>query len=90
LVRNGQTVDAWAAENGYKRKLVYAVLSGERRCIRGLSREIAHKLHLIGSPSSPEAGKDTPSPAGHTIAGAGAAVNFDRTGNLQLVGEPAQ
>jgi gp16 family phage-associated protein len=91
LVRSGTDAQHWALDNGYSPNLVRAVLSGQRRCLRGKSREIAQKLALFSPPpSSSDAGKDTSSPAGHTLAGAGAIDDFDRTGILQLVGEPAR
>ena len=42
----GITAEDWADKNGYSRKLVHAVLSGTRKCVRGKSKEIATKLEL--------------------------------------------
>lgn len=88
LLQNEDNVQDWATRHGYNPKLVYQVLSGTRRCIRGKSREIAVQLGLIQSSSSPvAAGKVHSSPTGHTLGGAGAVDDFNRTGKLQLVGE---
>lgn len=46
--RTGITVAQWAAKNGFKPSLVYAVLTGQRKCFRGKSYEIARALHLLG------------------------------------------
>ena len=40
----GVTVADWAVENGFSPALVYAVLSGRRKCLRGKSYEIAMVL----------------------------------------------
>jgi gp16 family phage-associated protein len=43
----GITVSQWASMNGFKPSLVYAVLSGQRKCYRGQSREIAIAFGLM-------------------------------------------
>lgn len=40
----GVTVADWAVANGFSPALVYAVLSGRRKCLRGKSYEIAMVL----------------------------------------------
>lgn len=46
----GITIKAWAATNGYHYSLVYSVLSGRRKCLRGQSHAIAVALGLKVSP----------------------------------------
>lgn len=43
---NGQSVAAWARSMNFNARLVYAVLRGERKCLRGQSHEIAKELGL--------------------------------------------
>lgn len=43
----GITVTQWAAMNGFNPSLVYAVLTGERKCYRGQSRAIAIAFGLM-------------------------------------------
>jgi len=42
----GITIKAWAANNGYHFSVVYSVLSGRRKCLRGQSHAIAVSLGL--------------------------------------------
>jgi len=42
----GITIKAWAANNGYHFSVVYSVLSGRRKCLRGQSHAIAVALGL--------------------------------------------
>lgn len=44
--RIGKPVSEWAAENGFHRSLVYAVLSGRKKCNRGDAHKIAVLLGL--------------------------------------------
>lgn len=44
--RAGISVTAWAQQHGYTPSLVYEVLNGKRRCLRGLSHEIAVRLGM--------------------------------------------
>lgn len=44
--RSGKSVVSWAKENGYSAALVYLVLNGHRKCLRGKSHQIAVKLGL--------------------------------------------
>jgi gp16 family phage-associated protein len=49
----GLSVAAWARAHGYSSALVYQVLSGKKRCLRGQSHEIAVRLGLkLGFASS--------------------------------------
>lgn len=43
---NGLTARGWAEAHGYEPALVYAVLSGTRKCLRGKSFEIAVALGI--------------------------------------------
>ncbi|MNV96417.1 hypothetical protein D3C71_1914240 [compost metagenome] len=43
---NGNTVAQWARANGFDKSLVYAVLRGQRKCLRGQSHDIAVALGL--------------------------------------------
>jgi len=43
---NGVCIADWAATNGFKAKSVYAVLYGNRKCVRGQSYEIAIRLEM--------------------------------------------
>lgn len=43
---NGVNVRAWAKERGFDPGLVYSVLRGERKCIRGKTHEVAVALGL--------------------------------------------
>lgn len=53
LQRQGKTVKAWAAENGYDSNRVYRILGGFEKCLYGKSHEIAVKLGL--KPADPAA-----------------------------------
>lgn len=43
---NGQSIAQWAREMNFSVRLVYAVLRGERKCLRGQSHEIAKELGM--------------------------------------------
>lgn len=43
---NGVAIAEWAKSNGFSPALVYAVLRGERKCLRGQSHEIAKALGM--------------------------------------------
>ncbi len=43
---NGVSVAAWAVRNGFNPAIVYAVLRGGRKCIRGQSHDIAVSLGI--------------------------------------------
>lgn len=43
---NGQSIAQWARAMNFNVRLVYAVLRGERKCLRGQSYEIAKELGL--------------------------------------------
>ena len=49
---SGVTIAKWAADNGYSRRLVNAVLNG-RPAIRGTSFEIAVRLGIKDHPAPP-------------------------------------
>jgi len=46
FARRGVSISAWARTHGYSRQLVYQVLAGRKRCVRGQSHEIAVRLGL--------------------------------------------
>lgn len=41
---NGISVADWAKQNGFSPALVYAVMKGQRKCLRGQSHQIAVAL----------------------------------------------
>jgi gp16 family phage-associated protein len=43
---HGINVRAWATDHGFNPGLVYSVLRGERKCLRGQSHEVAVALGL--------------------------------------------
>jgi len=42
----GLSIADWAREKGFNRELVYSVMRGERKCIRGTSFLIARELGM--------------------------------------------
>lgn len=42
----GTSVISWARENGYKPSIVYEVLNGRMKCLRGMSHRIAVQLGI--------------------------------------------
>ncbi|MFA9287172.1 hypothetical protein ACCQ08_20480 [Comamonas sp. SY3] len=44
--KNGISVVSWAKEHGYSPWLVYTILKGGRKCLRGKSAQIAKELGL--------------------------------------------
>ncbi|MCT6721159.1 DNA-binding protein [Acidovorax sp. K2F] len=44
--QRGITVSEWARERGFSTDLVYAILRGKRKCVRGASYQIAKELGL--------------------------------------------
>ncbi len=46
FMANGISVAAWARQHGFPAGLVYRVLRGEAKCLRGTSHEIALALEL--------------------------------------------
>lgn len=48
----GQTVQDWAKTRGFNPKLVYSILNGHRKCLRGQSHEIAVALGLKPAPGN--------------------------------------
>lgn len=45
---NGETIRDWAVQHNFSVGLVYQVLNGKRKCLRGQSHQIAVKLGLKG------------------------------------------
>lgn len=43
---NGLQINAWALEHGFTPALVYAVVQGKRKCLRGQSHQIAVALGI--------------------------------------------
>lgn len=46
LKRKGVSVSSWAVANGFSTTLVFEVLAGRKKCIRGQAHNIAVKLGL--------------------------------------------
>lgn len=46
LLQNGISISRWAASNGFSGPLVFEVLNGKRKCVRGQSHDIAVALGL--------------------------------------------
>ena len=46
FARRGLSISGWARLHGYSAQLVYGVLTGRNRCLRGQSHEIAVRLGL--------------------------------------------
>lgn len=46
FVRSGVSIRQWALAHGYPVQLVYQVLAGRKRCLRGKSHAIAVRLGL--------------------------------------------
>jgi gp16 family phage-associated protein len=46
LREQGVSARGWAVENGFEPTLVYSVLSGTRKCLRGKSHEVAKALGI--------------------------------------------
>lgn len=44
--QRGISVASWARERGYSPWLVYSILGGQRKCLRGKSAQIAKELGL--------------------------------------------
>ena len=77
LVASGESVKSWSARHGYPWPLVFKVLSGKRRCVRGLSVEIAQKLGLLPDPAT--AAAEFAVSAGQTVGGGAPVVACDRS-----------
>jgi gp16 family phage-associated protein len=89
LALAGDTPAKWAAREGFDPKTVYAVLSGNRRAIRGDSLQIAIKLGLRPDPSPVHLRPPSAIPTGRTL-GKGAAVAPCDRGPFLQVGEPVR
>ncbi len=46
LASKGVSISRWAASNGFSTQMVFQVLSGDRKCIRGESHKIAVALGM--------------------------------------------
>lgn len=46
LRQQGQSARDWALQHGFEPTLVYSILSGNRKCLRGKSHEVAKALGL--------------------------------------------
>lgn len=46
LQRQGVSISAWAIANGFSTNLVFEVLAGRKKCLRGQAHNIAVKLGL--------------------------------------------
>lgn len=44
--RKGLSIAGWAREHGFSRSLVYEILAGRKRCLRGDSHKIAVLLGM--------------------------------------------
>lgn len=64
FVDQGLAVSEWAEAHGFTTPLVYAVLHGRRKCLRGQSHRIAVALGLKAQPEA------NPGPATTRLAGA--------------------
>jgi gp16 family phage-associated protein len=50
---NGASIAKWSVDHGFQPYLVYEILRGERKCLRGQSHEIAVQLGLKPKPTRP-------------------------------------
>lgn len=44
--KNGLSINDWAKQNNFPVALVYQIIRGERKCLRGMSHQIAIKLGI--------------------------------------------
>ncbi len=77
FARRGVSISSWARAHGYSKQLVYQVLAGRKRCVRGQCHEIAVRLGLksgvIGSVADIDAlgtGFGSPQPCADKEGGA--------------------
>lgn len=49
----GISIAEWARARGYKLRTVYGVLSGRRKCHRGIGHQIAVDLGIKAAPEKP-------------------------------------
>lgn len=68
--QNGRSIGKWADEMGFKRTLVYAVLSGRALGERGEAHHIALALGIKAQPSIPIPGAGEPGPSSETSSAA--------------------
>jgi gp16 family phage-associated protein len=53
IQESGISISEWARANGFATGLVYQVLTGKRKCLRGQSFQIAFALGLLEERCSP-------------------------------------
>ena len=46
FIKNGVSINEWAKQHKFPVALVYQIIRGERKCLRGMSHEIAVKLGI--------------------------------------------
>jgi gp16 family phage-associated protein len=46
LLRKGISISQWAVSNGFSTAMVFEILKGERKCVRGQSHKIAVALGI--------------------------------------------
>jgi gp16 family phage-associated protein len=46
FIKNGISITEWANQNNFPVALVYQIIRGERKCLRGMSHQIAIKLGI--------------------------------------------
>ncbi len=46
FIKNGLSIADWANQNNFPVALVYQIIRGERKCLRGMSHQIAIKLGI--------------------------------------------
>lgn len=46
FIKNGLSITDWARQNNFPVALVYQIIRGERKCLRGVSHQIAIKLGI--------------------------------------------
>jgi gp16 family phage-associated protein len=52
FVERGESIAEWANKNGFRLTMVYAVLAGRQKCLRGEGHHVAVALGLKASPAS--------------------------------------
>lgn len=68
LERKGITISEWAVANGFSVQLVWLVLRGKRKCVRGTSHKIAVALGLKEGEICNDPGRALPPPARRVAA----------------------
>lgn len=94
---NGVSVAAWAVRNGFNPAIVYAVLRGGRKCLRGQSHEIAVSLGIkqgrrpsvVTTPNNFARGTNPPGKGFQTGDGSGNARASENEEGTTVEGEVA-